>query len=179
MPTLREVIVATAREEAQKGRPWVRGGEIDRLVLDPYRPVLLELGHLSKGDPGMRFSWCAAWACFVLRKSGVVVPKRWGNHTTALCSTLELLSKRLGAWRQPGVEPSPGDLVMLNWDSDKAPDHVGILLMKDAGAFFSLAEGNRRDQEAIVQRRKSMALGSIDVVSLARALVVLEKEGMA
>lgn len=179
MKTLRDQIVLTARSEAAKGRKWTKGGAIDRLVLDPYRPALLSLGHLSRGDPGARFSWCAAWTAYILAKSGVDLPKRYGRFSTALVSTVARLAKDLDSWKPPTASPQPGDLVLLNWDRDRAPDHIGILIdQHKAGGYYVLAEGNRRDQEGIFTRTRSQVFGIVDIEQLALELGQLEKEGV-
>lgn len=179
MQTLRDQIVQTARREAAKGRGWVKGGEIDRLILDPYRSTLLSLGHLSRGDPGARFSWCAAWTAYILGQCGVDVPKRYGRFSTALVATVGTMAKRLEAWKPATAIPKPGDLILLNWDRDRSPDHIGILLDYDkAHEYYVMAEGNRRDREGIYTRKRAQVYGVVDVEQLATELGQLEDNGV-
>lgn len=97
-------------------------------------------------------SWCAAFVSAVAIKAGLI------NIMPVECSCSKLLElyKAKGRWvENDAYVPSPGDLVLYDWqdsgagDNKGAPDHVGMV-EKVVGRTITVIEGNYDDQ---VKRR--------------------------
>lgn len=167
-------VVETARAWAKLGRRSKDGGPIDRHVIQPFRPLLIEMGHLGRKDDVTFINWCGMWVHAVLKASGVEIPMRHGKSTLTLasCQGWSHMATVTKSLVPSGALPEPGDLVLFNWDADKAPEHIGILL--DWRAAFSMAEtaeGNASDREQIKMRYKSRIHSIISLDRLIAAVV--------
>ena len=49
-----------------------------------------------------------------------------------------------GQWQDRDYEPSPGDIIFFDWESDGLADHVGIVEKAENGFIYSI-EGNAND----------------------------------
>lgn len=121
-----------------------------QLIIDTYNSYLpLPRGYkVTYTD-----SWCAAFVSAVGIKTGMtrIMPVE--------CSCAELLKlyQARGRWvEDDGYIPSPGDLILYDWqdtgvgDNRGAPDHVGIVEKVTNGKTISVIEGNYSD---MVKRR--------------------------
>ena len=89
--------------------------------------------------------WCAATVSAAFIKAGLVdiAP------TECSCSKMIELYKKLGCFKETdSYRPSPGDVLMYDWqdnakgDNTGAPDHVGIV-EKVVGNTITIIEGNK------------------------------------
>ena len=173
---LRRAVLDFAIQEASKGRRHAPGNEIDRLVLDPLRPILKELRHLGPYDDDVFYNWCAAWVTFICREQGIRIPDRHNNFwaSVAKVEAWRAMAMNLGAWFRVGTRsPQPGDIVVYNWDDDLDTDHIGILReLRAAQRRLIVCEGNfsNVNREFIADRSLNDVEGYIDLEQLARAL---------
>ena len=88
--------------------------------------------------------WCATYASAVFIKAGLtdIAP------TECSCSRMIELYKKIGRWMETdGYLPSPGDLIMYDWDDSGIgdnkgdPEHVGIVVSV-SGKTIRIIEGN-------------------------------------
>jgi len=49
-----------------------------------------------------------------------------------------------GQWQGRDYEPSPGDIIFLDWESDGLADHIGIVERVENGIIYTI-EGNAND----------------------------------
>lgn len=171
---LRRDVLAFAAAEAAKGRSHAPGNDIDRLVLDPLRPILKQLGHLGQTQNDSFFDWCAAWVTYVLREKGVLIPDRYKSYwaSVAKVDAWRDMARRTDTWTRSGEgAPKPGDVVVYNWDGDQDTDHIGILKeflpTRDQLVAY---EGNRNNREVTAIRQLSTVAGFIDLEGLQSAL---------
>lgn len=89
-------------------------------------------------------AWCATFASAAFIKAGLtdIAP------TECSCSRMIALYKKIGRWKElDSYIPSPGDLVMYDWDDNGvgdntgAPEHVGIVVSV-SGKTIRIIEGN-------------------------------------
>ena len=89
--------------------------------------------------------WCATTVSAAFIKAGLtdIAP------TECSCSKMIELYKKLGCWKEAdSYRPSPGDVMMYDWqdngigDNTGAPDHVGIV-EKVVGNTITVIEGNK------------------------------------
>jgi len=92
-------------------------------------------------------AWCATYASAVFIKAGLtdIAP------TECSCSRMIQLYKNLGRWKEAdSYVPSPGDLIMYDWndtgagENTGAPEHVGIVVVV-SGSTIKVIEGNYND----------------------------------
>lgn len=172
---LRDLVGAKAREEAAKGRAWAPGNEIDTVVLEPYRDVLMKLGLLGRLVRENRFAWCACWVVYVLRQCGVVIPYRVGNLVTSRAQNLLVIAKKYGASKSNTEEPAMGDIALFENDGDPDADHVGIVVGYDPKTdLVETAEGNVRDREQIRKHHRKSLKAYIDLEQFAVELALRE-----
>ena len=50
-----------------------------------------------------------------------------------------------GQWQGRDYEPSPGDIIFFDWESDDLADHVGIVERVEDSTIYSI-EGNADDR---------------------------------
>ena len=50
-----------------------------------------------------------------------------------------------GQWQERDYEPSPGDIIFFDWESDGLADHVGIVEKVGDGLVYTI-EGNSGDR---------------------------------
>jgi hypothetical protein len=58
-----------------------------------------------------------------------------------------------GQWQGRDYEPSPGDIIFFDWESDGLADHVGIVEKVENGLIYTI-EGNTGD--ICAERRYTM-----------------------
>ena len=63
-----------------------------------------------------------------------------------------------GQWRSRDYEPSPGDIIFFDWESDGLADHVGIVEKVENGLIYTV-EGNTGD--VCAERRYTLRAVSI------------------
>ena len=110
-------------------------------------------------------AWCATFAGAVAIKAGVadIIPIECG------CGELITLAQRMGIWVEDDRHvPSPGDLVLYDWQDSKAqyastdnknsPDHVGIVEAV-TGSTITAIEGNMEGSPDYVGRRQLQVNG--------------------
>lgn len=100
------------------------------------------------------WAWCAAFVSAVSLKLGLrdIMP------TEMSCHQMILLYRKLGRWiENDAYVPSPGDVIMYDWDDGRnyastdntgTPDHVGIVTACD-GKTISVIEGNVNSKVAM------------------------------
>lgn len=172
-PGIRERILDVAAREAAKGRRHAPGNEIDRLVLDPLRPVMVQLGHLRSSHTDTFYNWCAAWVTYICREGGIDVPDRFDSFwaSVALVDAWRHMGRQTGAWFRRGTRtPHPGDIVTFNWDGDRDLDHIGILQTFGPNITIVTFEGNRGNREGAFSRTLTQVDGFLDVEHLASQL---------
>lgn len=96
--------------------------------------------------------WCATFVSAVAVKCGLtdIMP------TECSCSKMVDLYKKLSCWKESDAYvPSPGDIIMYDWqdsgtgDNTGNPDHVGIIVAVN-GTSITVIEGNK--SEAVAYR---------------------------
>lgn len=137
---LRNQVVATARS-------WIGLKESNgshKTIIDVYnnhKP--LAQGYKVKYTD----SWCATFISAVMIKSGItdIAP------TECSCPRMVALYQKMGRWKEnDAYVPSPGDIVMYDWqdsgvgDNTGDPDHVGIV-ESVSGNVIHVIEGNLND----------------------------------
>lgn len=89
-------------------------------------------------------AWCATFVSAVFIESGLtdIAPTECG------CGKMIELYKKLNSWQEDDAYvPSPGDVIMYDWqdsgvgDNTGAPDHVGIVV-STSGSTLKIIEGN-------------------------------------
>lgn len=169
---IRQKVLDIAVREASKGRSHAPGNEIDVLVLDPLRPIMVKLGHLPANDRDGFYNWCAAWVTYVCRSAGIQIPDCYKTFwaSVALVDSWRDMGKRTGAWFKQGTRsPKPGDIVCFNWDGDADLDHIGIVRGLAPGAVLT-CEGNKNNTEGLFTRNLSVVDGFLDIEILASEL---------
>ena len=106
-------------------------------------------------------AWCAAFVSVLAIKAGLtaIMP------VECSCSMLLELYRAIGRWvENDNYTPSPGDLVLYDWqdsgagDNTGVPDHVGVVETV-TGATVTVIEGNYSDQV----RRRTFGVGSRNI----------------
>jgi len=97
--------------------------------------------------------WCADFVSWVYSRAGKPT-------NSPYCPTFVQQLKKQGRWKGRN-DPQPGDLVFFDWDGDKVPDHVGIVLRVNSDGTITTIEGNTAnprdpDQEGVFQKQRSM-----------------------
>ena len=89
-----------------------------------------------------RVEWCAIFVSWVADQCGYldagVLPKMEGVRPY-----VDWFRDR-GQWQGRDYEPSPGDIIFFDWESDGLADHVGIVEKVDGGFVYTI-EGNAGD----------------------------------
>lgn len=82
--------------------------------------------------------WCGSFQKYCFTKMGM---GDWiGSCSNPdYCPTLESWAKSNDTWKLRGES---GDLVLFDWNGNKAPDHVGIVLRRNANGSYTTIEGN-------------------------------------
>lgn len=81
--------------------------------------------------------WCAYFQIYNFKKAGNNFLESCPNP--AYCPNLESWAKKHGLWKLSG---KPGDLVLFDWNSNKSPDHVGMVIKKNSNGTYTTVEGN-------------------------------------
>jgi hypothetical protein len=169
---IRQKILEFAVQEASKQRSHAPGNEIDILVLDPLRPIMVQLGHIGANQRDTFYNWCAAWVTYICRSVGIKIPDRYNNFwaSVALVDSWRDMGKRTGAWFPKGAkQPQKGDIVCFNWDGDADLDHIGIVRGVEPGAVLT-CEGNKNNTEGLFTRNLNTIDGFLDIEVLASQL---------
>ena len=89
-----------------------------------------------------RVEWCAIFVSWCADQCGYldagILPKELN-----VIPYVEWFRER-DQWQYMDYEPSPGDLIFYDWESDGLADHVGIVERVEAGIVYSI-EGNAGD----------------------------------
>ena len=89
-----------------------------------------------------RVEWCAIFVSWCADQCGYldagVLPKMEGVHPY-----VDWFIER-GQWQGRDYEPSPGDIIFFDWESDGLADHVGIVEKVEDGLIYTV-EGNSGD----------------------------------
>lgn len=89
-----------------------------------------------------RVEWCACFVSWCADQCGYlesgIVPK------FSLCSDGVDWFTANGQWQNRSYEPSAGDIIFFDWDSDGTIDHVGIVEKCENGTVYTV-EGNSGD----------------------------------
>ena len=90
-----------------------------------------------------RVEWCAIFVSWCADQCGYldagVLPKMEGVRPY-----VDWFIER-GQWQGRDYEPSPGDIIFFDWESDGLPDHVGIVEKVEDGLIYTV-EGNSGDR---------------------------------
>ena len=90
-----------------------------------------------------RVEWCAIFVSWCADQCGYldagVLPKMEGVRPY-----VEWFRER-GQWQGRDYEPSPGDIIFFDWESDGLADHVGIVEKVENGLIYTV-EGNSGDR---------------------------------
>ena len=90
-----------------------------------------------------RVEWCAIFISWVADQCGYldagVLPKMEGVR-----HYVDWFIER-GQWQGRDYEPSPGDIIFFDWESDGLADHVGIVEKVEGGLIYTV-EGNSGDR---------------------------------
>ena len=125
------------------GRAFTAGG--NQAIVEV---ALTQLGN-EGGEPywswygfDSRVEWCACFVSWCADQCGYidsgVIPKFSGVSDGV--SWFQGNSQ----WQDRNYEPSPGDIIFFDWDSDGSPDHVGIVEKCENGTVYTV-EGNSGD----------------------------------
>ena len=84
--------------------------------------------------------WCGYFQKYCLSKAGSDL-KKWIDTCSnpAYVPEVENWARRNGRWTHHG---KPGDLVLFGWNSNKSPDHIGMLIKKLNNGLYMTVEGN-------------------------------------
>ena len=103
-----------------------------------------------------RVEWCAIFVSWVADQCGYldsgVLPKMEGVRPY-----VDWFIER-GQWQGLEYEPSPGDIIFFDWESDGLADHVGIVEKVENGLIYTV-EGNSGD--VCAERRYTLRAVSI------------------
>ena len=90
-----------------------------------------------------RVEWCAIFVSWCADQCGYldagVLPKMEGVRPY-----VDWFIER-GQWQGKEYEPSPGDIIFFDWESDGLADHVGIVEKVEDGLIYTV-EGNSGDR---------------------------------
>lgn len=92
--------------------------------------------YYGKAVSGSGYPWCCAFVWWVFKKAGASKLFCSGKKT-ALCEYVKTSMKS-----QIVAEPKAGDLVLFQFDKDKAADHIGIVESVKADGSVVTIEGN-------------------------------------
>ena len=125
-------------------RGWVGRNEADgshKAIIDIYNSHPLARKYRVKYTD----SWCAATVSAAFIQAGLteIAPTECG------CGEMVKLYQALGRWVEDNNHlPSPGDLVMYDWQNkDGWPDHVGMV-ESVSGNTITVIEGNKNNAVA-------------------------------
>ena len=103
-----------------------------------------------------RVEWCAIFVSWVADQCGYldagVLPKMEGVRPY-----VDWFKER-GQWQGRDYEPSPGDIIFFDWESDGLADHVGIVEKVEDGLIHTV-EGNIDD--VCAERRYTLGLAPV------------------
>lgn len=116
--------MATAKKVLKIEKSYVKAA--------PYGPY--NIFNNQNGQP-----WCAYFQHYCLNKASKELGD-WFNTCSnyAYVPTIYAWAKANGIFTRNG---KPGDLVLFDWNSNKSPDHIGMLIKKQGGVYVTV-EGN-------------------------------------
>jgi hypothetical protein len=129
--------------EAKKNLSWTGMDCEAEKYLGPLRKAL--------GAPSGRYSWCASFVSWCVRRAGGEIPDVIdGNLTIAYVPAWETWAKKNGFWyssRDKNFNPVKGDIAIYDWEGDSLADHIGIVHSYAPGSVTVYAcEGNTSSQ---------------------------------
>ncbi|MDD3946227.1 MAG: CHAP domain-containing protein [Clostridia bacterium] len=142
-------------EQDLSGVVWVDGGRTpNQAIIDL---ALTQVG-MTGGQPylrssGMGETWCPWCACFVwwcMKESGQESNYAY-TENNRYCPNLTAWFSENGRWgeRSYGREGVvTGDVIFFDYDRDGTPDHVGLVIGRDADNVYTV-EGNRQNSVII------------------------------
>ena len=96
---------------------------------------------------GLKDKWCAMACSFVLSRAGIPL-RMWGCEMIA---TMARAGQNGWSWSH---DPQVGDLVLFQFDNDKAADHIGMVEAVRPDSIVTI-EGNVKDSCARVVRTRN------------------------
>lgn len=116
--------MATAKKVLKIEKSYVKAA--------PYGPYNIFNSH--NGQP-----WCAYFQHYCLIRASKELGD-WFNTCSnyAYVPAIYAWAKANGTFTRNG---KPGDLVLFDWNSNKSPDHIGMLIKKQGGVYVTV-EGN-------------------------------------
>ena len=95
----------------------------------------------------MNAAWCACFVSWCLRKASVPTSV-FGNFAQCSVALSWAKSKKIFYYRNTGHRPSPGDLILFDWNGDNKPDHIGIVESTTVNSVKTI-EGNTKGGAAV------------------------------
>lgn len=113
--------MTTAKQIINFEKSWVRE--------KPYpRP--------NKFSYGRKEPWCADFQHYCLDQLGMEsFTKKFSNF--AYCPAIWADAGKMGYRKYSG---KPGDLVLFDWNGDKVSDHIGMVVKKVSGGYYTAEE---------------------------------------
>jgi murein DD-endopeptidase MepM/ murein hydrolase activator NlpD len=121
--------------------------------------AVIDLALTQVGNAGGRPYW--SYVGFSSRVAWCGIFAHWSYHVAGYGSgyaqsgnnfyapTLDAWFKGAGTFRQPGyTDTAPGDVIFFDWEGDGRPNHVGLVIGRDANRVYTV-EGNSRDSVRI------------------------------
>ena len=127
---------------------------VGRLFMDEGNAAMVAVAQSQVGNVGgapywswwgldYRVEWCAIFVSWCADQCGYldagVLPKMEGVRPY-----VDWFIER-GQWQGREYEPSPGDIIFFDWESDGLADHVGIVEKVENGLIYTV-EGNSGDR---------------------------------
>ena len=89
-----------------------------------------------------RVNWCAIFVSWCAYESGDI-----GTNIPKFAATYDGMAwfTRHNKWKDKSYTPVPGDIIFFDWEDNKLPDHVGIVVKVEDGKIYTV-EGNSNDE---------------------------------
>lgn len=115
-----------------------------------------QTGSAYFGTSGVPF--CAMFVSYILNEEGIKLT----GFPTASCATIVSGAKKAGAWVSGHSGIKAGDIVLFDWNSNGAPDHVGFV-EKVYSSYIQTIEGNTSgsDGRSGSVARKTRTFGTV------------------
>lgn len=120
-------------------------------------PRIREYRRATDGAENIPGPWCAYFVSWLAKGAGA--PIGAGGNGTGYVPTLEAWGKQNDRYIDPSNRPSPGDIVIFDWEGDGTSDHTGIVERVAADGTVHTIEGNSSNSV----RRRSYSSGSNDI----------------
>lgn len=140
---------------------------IGRSFMGEGNAAMVAVAHSQIGNVGgepywswwgldYRVEWCAIFVSWCADQCGYldagVLPKMEGVRPY-----VDWFIER-GQWKGRDYEPSPGDIIFFDWESDGLADHIGIVEKVENGLIYTV-EGNSGD--VCAERRYTLGLAPV------------------